>query len=233
MALTASLTKGTVSADGTTTVWNDSTVYGGANPLRTQVAVFLTAKKLNEDLQETSLVVTTFDPELATSFTVTNTDDGWQKLNFVIINNWDGATTYDQYDLVWDTGQNKFYEYINTTPTSGNVVTNTTYWTVVTDPTTKIANVGTAQEADNLVYQVVQNIDDHNTAKCFGNVMIKYSKEYCAPDLDSCDSNTEKWKKRIHTLLTDMRVANTRQLYLEGERAARAASVYCKECGCD
>lgn len=236
MALTANLTFTSVSQDGSQSTLTDSTVYGGANPARNQVAVYLTAFKVDEDLVETALTIAAFDPELATTFTVTNTIDGRYRFKFVIINNWDVATTYDQYDLVWDTTQNAFYEYINATPSSGNAVTNPTYWTTVADPTTKIANVGTAQEADNLVYQILEYIIDYQTAKCYAQVAIEQAKELCEDDCNcgggGCSSKLCKSKNRIRTLLSVMRIANIQQKYLQGERFAREAEKYCSDCGC-
>ncbi len=231
MALTADLTKTGVSVDGTTTTWTDETVYGGANPDRNEVAVFITAYKVNEALEETALTVASFDPESATSFTITNTSDGWQKTYFVIADTWLVGTTYNRDDVVWSASLNQFYEYINATPSAGNIVTNTTYWAVLADPTTKIADVGTAEESGNLIYQVVSTILDYQVAKCYGNVMVRYAIEICG-EYFGCDSELEKTKKRLHTLLTVMRLDNTRQLYLEGERATVLATTYCEDCGC-
>ena len=108
MALTAALTFTSVSADGVTSILTDSTVYGGANPLRTAVAVYLKAYKVDESLIETAQVLASFDPELATTFTMTNGTDGRYRFKFVIVPNWLVGTTFNRYDLAWDTTGNAF-----------------------------------------------------------------------------------------------------------------------------
>jgi hypothetical protein len=235
MALVPNLVFGSVSADGTLSTLSDSTVYGTPNPNRNQVATYLTAYKVDEDLVESALVVDTFDPETVTSFTVTNVVDGRYRFKFVIVDYWSSTPVYDRYDLVWDPAQNKFYEYVNTTPSPGGgsnpVVTDINYWAEVADPTSKIANVGTATEADNLLYQILEKIIDFQTAKCYADIAIAVAKEGCVQDC-SCKNKTVKARDRAHSLLSLMRIADTRQLYLQGERWAREAEKLCSECGC-
>lgn len=234
MALVANPTFSGVSADGTTSTIADSTVYGGAEPLRTAVAVYLTAYKVDEDLVESALTVVPNDtPKLATSFVVTNVQDGRYKFYFIIADDWLIGTTYNQYDIVWDPAQEAFYEYINTSPTSGNLVTDATYWLAVPDPTTKIANVGTASESGNLIYAVIEKIIDFQTAKCYGNAAILVAKDCCDCDGDcSCDERLKSAADKIRILLTAMRVADTRQQYGLGEKLAVEATNYCDDCGC-
>lgn len=233
MALTVYPTFTSVSSDGTTSVITDSTTYGSPNQDRADVAVYLKAYKVSELLVETALTVATFDPETVTSFTVTNGADGRHKFYFVIIDNYAGGTTYTKYDLVWDTTQNAFYEYINASDTSGNAVTDTAYWSVVADPTTKIANVGTALESGNLNYAVIEKIIDYQTAKCWGNAAILVAKSCCdCQDDCQCDARLKKSESKIHSLLTAMRICDTRLQYLQGERFALQAIHYCGECGC-
>lgn len=231
MALVANLIRTAVTVDGSQSTWTDSTVYGTSNPNRNEVAVYLTAQKVNETLVESALTVTTFDPEVVTVFTTTNDIDGHHRYKFVIIPNWLVGTTYNQFDLVWDPTLNAFYEFINSTPTAGIVVADVNYWVIVADPTTKIANVGTISESGNLIYQIVDKIVDYATATCFVKLGIKNAKENCGGDC-SCDNKTYRTFTRIRNLLTSMRLDEAQGLWIAGERAARLAEKYCDECGC-
>ena len=142
---------------------------------------------------------------------------------------WKVGTTFNRYDLTYLSGV--YYQYIFATPTAGNAVTNPTYFSVVTDPATKIADVGGATSPANLIYLVQEKIIDYITAKCYANVAILAAKDSCADDCN-CNSGICKSKNRIRTLLSVMRISDTRQQYLQGERAAREAEGYCSDCGC-
>lgn len=230
MPLIANLTRTAVTSS--TSTWTDNTIYGGANPNRNGVAVYLTAYKVDENLVETPLIVSNFDPELATTFTTTNGIDGYHKYNFVIIDNWLVGTTYNRYDLVWSTTENKFYEYTNATPSAGNLVTNLLFFTEVPDPTIKIANVGTATESGNLVYQVVSKVVSFATSICYIKAASKHAKESCSGSDCGCDSKLGKAYHKIRDLFANMAINESTGQYIDGEKNARLAEKYCDDCGC-
>lgn len=233
MALTAALTRTTVSQDGTTSTWTDETVYGTANPDRNEVAVYLTAYKVDVGQVETALTVTTFDPETATTFTTDNGDeDGWVKYYFVIVDNWLIGTQYEEFDLVWSTTQNAFYEYTNSTPSTGNAVTDTSFWEVVPDPTTKIANVGTDEESGNLIYQVVDKVLSYQTSICYIKAASINAKENCSGETCGCDTKIGRAYHKIRDLFANLPLNEATGEYLEGEKNARLAEKYCVDCGC-
>ncbi len=233
MALTADLVRAIISAPGTSSQWSDETVYGSPNPDRSDVAVYLTAYKVDEDQVETALEVEDFDPETADEFITENTIDGWYKYNFVIIPVWLVGTTYNQYDLVWDTVTAAFYEYINASSSAGNAVTDVNYFTPVADPTVKIANVGIATESGNLIYQVINKVVAFQTSLCFIKSTSKTCKESCSPTSDcTCGSRTAKLATRIRCLFTNLSLDEAQGKFLEGEKNARLAEKYCDECGC-
>lgn len=229
MALIPNLTFTSVSADGTQSILTDSTIYGGSNPNRNQVAVYVYPVKVDEEQVETPLTIASFDPETATTFTVTNTVDGWYQYYFLIVNNWLIGTTYNQYDLVWDTTQNQFYQYINVTPSAGNVVTNLTYWMAVTNPALLI---DTDSEPTNIVFQELGKIITYQTSICFIKAAAKHAKETCNTDSCGCDSRIGKLFHKIEDLFTNMEINSTTELFLEGELNAREVERYCDDCGC-
>jgi hypothetical protein len=231
--MTANLVRNDITAPGTTSVWVDQSVY--TSPARNQVALDLTAFKVDENQVESALSVVTFDPKTVTTFTTTNTTDGWYKYYFIILDDWLIGTTYNKYDLVWSTAQSKFYEYTNATPSSGNAVTNLTYWSPVTSPSLKLKNIGTTSAPGNIRgYQIISKVVSFLTSICFLKAVAAKSKEDCDCDGDcGCGGKTAKLAGRIEDLLTTMEFDEVRGLYIEGERDARLAQKYCDDCGCN
>lgn len=233
MALTADLTRTSyVASSGTESLWTDSTVYGSGNPNRNQVAVYLTAYKVDEDLVETALDVDSFDPETATTFTTDNGIDGWHKYYFVIVNNWLIGTTYNTYDVVWAPSPNKWYQYTAIASTSGHAVTETAYFTEINDPTALIANVGTSSASANLVYEVVNKIISYQSSICFNKAAALYAKQCCDEDCNDCDTRLGRLFNKIFGLFTNLPINETTGQYLQGEKNARLLSNYCDDCGC-
>jgi hypothetical protein len=230
MALTANFTRSAISEANSTFI--DETTYGGANPARAAVAVWFTAYKVDEDLVETALVIDTFDPEVDSPYIVTNGIDGYHKYNFVIVDYWAGGTVYNQYDLVWSTAQQKFYEYINATPASGNVVTDPVYFAEVADPCAKIANVGTALESGNLIYQVIGKIVSYQTSICYIKAASKHAKENCKGADCGCDTRLGKLFHKIRDLFNNMGLNESTGEFIQGERNARLVEKWCDDCGC-
>lgn len=236
MALTPNLTRSSIVSPGTQSNWTDNTVYGGANPLRTAVAVYLTAFKVDENQVETALSVVTNQggsaPKTNSTFITTNGVDGWHRYKFVIINDWLVGTTYNKYDLVWSPTQNAFYEYINDTPSAGNLVTNLTYFSPVSDPTTKIANVGTALNPGNLVYQVIDKVVSFQSSICYLKAASKHAIETCKGSDCGCDTKVGRYYHWIRDLFALLAVNETTGQFIEGERNARLLEKYCDDCGC-
>lgn len=233
MALTADLTRTSYIAEsGTQSLWDDDTVYGSPNVNRNQVAISLTAYKVDEDLVETALDIDAFDPETVTGFTTTNGDDGWHKYYFIIIDNWLIGTTYNQYDVVWSTSLNKWYQYINASSTSGHAVTETAYFTEATDPTAFIADAGTDEEPGNIVYQVINKVISYQSSICFNKAAALYAKQCCEDDCDDCDTRLGRLYNKIVTLYTNLAINETTGQYLLGEQNARVLENYCDDCGC-
>lgn len=231
--LTPDLERTLISEDGTESTFSDSTTYGaGGDPARNAVAIYLTAYKVDEDQEETALTVTTFDPELATTFTVENGDDGWHKYYFIIADNWSVATEYSRYQVVWSTTENKFYQYTNATPSTGNAVTNSIYFTHLPDPTVVIEDIGTDEEPDNIAYQVVDKILREQTSICYLKSQALKAKESCGCDDCGCDSKLTRYATRIRDLFAVLAINESTGQYIEGEKNARLAEKYCDECGC-
>lgn len=230
--MTLSLTRTAYAEDLSTSSWEDTSEYGGLNPDREDGAVYLTAYKVDEDLVETAVTVTAFDPATATTFTTANDIDGHYKYYFIFAIEWNGISTWEQYDVVWSADEEAFYEYINETPSAGNAVTDVNYWAVLEDPTTKIADVGTDEESGNLSYLVVQKVLDIYGSVCRLKSGIQFAKQKCENDDCGCDTRLGKYYTKIRNLFTSLAMYETTGRYTDGEKAARLLEKYCDDCGC-
>jgi hypothetical protein len=232
MALVPIISVTAVSADGSQSTVTDSTTYGAPNQLRTAVAVYATAYKVDEDLVETAVEMVTFDPEVASTFTFTNGVDGWYKIYFIIVDDYSGAVEYSENDVVYYDTNNTFYQYTFATPTTGTVPTTATHWAVLSDPTSVLQDIGTEDEPENISYDVLEYVLDFATAKCYATAVSNLAADGCENDDCGCGSKLGKIVAKLRVLLAAMRVANVREQPLKGEKYARLAEKYCMDCGC-
>lgn len=232
MALTAALTRASIISPGTSSNWTDDTVYGSPNQDRADVAVYLTAYKVNKDLVETPLEVTAFDPATATTFTTENGIDGHHKYYFIIVDDWDIAVEYTKYDIVWDASGEEFYEYINDSPTTGNALADTDYFSPVVDPCALLQNVGTASEPGNVTYQIINKIVDYITSVCYVKAASRHAKENCGGKGCGCSTKLGSSLHKIRDLFNTLTLNESLGQFTEGERNARLAEKWCDDCGC-
>lgn len=231
MALTLDFRISAVASDASYVILTDYTVYGTPNQLRNTVAVAMKAYKVDEDQVESTQVVQAYDPETITAFQVTNTIDGWVRYYVVVVDNFNIATVYNRYDLVWDATGSAFYQYIFPTSSSGHTVSNTTYFSPVTDPTQYIRYVGLTNQVNNISYQVVNVVQRYLAESCYSLIATKVAKDAC---LDDCSPKNTLLNTfvRLDVLLNAAVIDEIDQLYVAGERAMRLAERYCDDCDC-
>lgn len=232
MALTANLVRVAVTDDGSETTWEDQTVYGAPNPNRNEVAVYLTAYKVDKDSVKSPIQVDTINPATDDEFVTQNDVDGWYQYRFIIVNNWLIGTVYNRYDVVWSTAESKFYQYINVTSTSGNAVTNPAYFIELPDPTVVIDDLGTEEEPGNIVYQVINKILSYYTSVCYLKLSSQYAKDHCISGDCGCDNQAYKSLIKIRVLFYNLAFDEVQGKYVQGEKNARLAEKYCSDCGC-
>ncbi len=145
--------------DSFTGTITDQTVYGGANPLRAAGAVYVSGKKLKKDgTLDAAISFTSYDQEVATTFTFTIPKDGWHQFYGVFIRDYDNSKTYAQYEAAYQDTDNITYRAIFPSPFSGVAPPNTTYWEAVSSPVLLVDNVGTPTASPNLEYQIYNRI---------------------------------------------------------------------------
>lgn len=218
MALTIALDLDIASTRTTATI-TDNTVYGvGGNPARSAVGVFLTGYKTDINSNETALVVAgnNTDPETDTSWVITLSDeDGSYKFLFVIIPDYAGGTTYSQYQASFDPATNNVYRSLQ----NGNVgqsLSNTTYWELISDPSSLANNKDTSTESTNITSLVYLRVLSPNGQYEFANQL----SEQCM--CTDCDESEALNDYNIFAMwLDEIDIADSRSEVLKGELACR------------
>jgi hypothetical protein len=222
MALTVDLSVASevVNGDAFTITLDDDTVYGGANPARVDVAVFISGEKIKQDGTADYDVTIDYagstDETDATSFTFDIEDDGRYKIKYAIIPDYDNADAYVAYDVVYSSGI--VYQAIQST--TGNAPPNATYWSIVSEPTALLDDVGTASESGNLAYQEFNQILYPFSKVAFGNAAEDAALECCS----DCERGEDvKLYELLGVYIDGMSICNQREKWQKGERIARAS----------
>lgn len=218
MALTVALGYTAEAINGTsfTGTITDNTVYGGANPLRSAVAVYLTIYKVDQSgVVEYQVTPTAYTPSSATTFTFPVIKDGYYKFKYAIINNYSGAVDYAQYDSVYLSSV-VYQAFAN--PPIATSPPNASYWTVVPDPTTLLDLVGTSTASGNLSYQLFEQVIYPFSKVGFGDASETAALECCS----DCERGEDvKNYEQMGVFVDGMFQCNARGKYLKGEKIAR------------
>lgn len=219
MALTITLTYSNESPSGDIFVGTitDSTTYGtGGNPARAAVAVYLTGTKVKVDSSADYTVdIVTYDPTTASSFAFDIDKDGWYQFYFVVVPDHDNAVTYDIYDAVFYNAV--VYRAIQD-GFSGQLPTNTSFWEVISSPTSLIDNDGTATESGNLQFEIFDQIIYPYSKTKYGDASETAALDCCS---DCERSEQVEMFELARVMCAGMDAANTRQLWAKGEKMAR------------
>lgn len=200
----------------------DQTVYGtGGNPARVDVAVYITGEKIDKDGAAEYDVDMSYgsgtDETDATTFTFDVDEDGRYKFKYAIIENYDNATAYSTYDVVYSSGV--VYQAIQST--TGNAPPNATYWSVVSEPTALLDDVGTASESGNLAYQEFNQIIYPFSKVGFGNAAEAAALECCS----DCERGEDvKLYELMGVFIDAMSICNQREKWTKGEKIARKSA---------
>src|SRR5690606_1396427 len=133
-----------IDIDRTTLTITDATSF--VDPVRGDVAVYFAAAKANVDNEETPITTSGDDPTTDSSWSFQYISDGWYKMRWIAVPNYDVAESYSRYDAVYSGGS------VYRSKTDANVgqsVADTNYWEEVSDPTTLCDNKGTSTESQN------------------------------------------------------------------------------------
>jgi len=222
--LNLTFTSETIDGDSFQGLLTDSTVY--TTPTRAQGAVYLTGQKMKSDnTEDYPLSITTYNPETVTTFTFDITKDGYNKFKFVYIQDYNPATSYAQYDVVYYDSDNLVYRAIE--PTLGNVPTDENFWEPIAIPTSLVDNVGTPSASANLSYQVYERIIYPFSKQGFGTLCSKAALDCCS----DCERGEDVLAyEQLGVYVDGMNIADQRGQYLQGEKIARDAQTALSKC---
>lgn len=211
-----------IQSDRTEAVLEDQSEWGeGSNPARADYAIYLKMYKVDKSGNRQSLTTTadTSDAEVNDGWTFSLTEDGHYQGDLALIPDYNNATAYVQYDAVYSGG----VVYRALGATTGNAPPNATYWEVISDPTSLVANDGTATESANITSSVFNDILTPNTEYEFGNQTLDIAIEF--GDTSSREEDVETYEY-LGVLLDAMWIARTREEWVRGEKYARRAEQF-------
>lgn len=175
----------TIDSDRETVTIVDTTTFGGANPARSTLGVFLSAAKVAYDGTETDLTVTSddSDPETDSEWSFPYTEgDGYYKIRYVAIPDFNTASTYAIYAAVFQPSTDKVYRSRANSNTE-DTLTNTTWFEEITDPTSLADNKDEDNESTNIDSLVYERVLTANSQYEYGNLIA----ENCA--CTDCDDS--------------------------------------------
>lgn len=219
-----------ISSDGKTLQINDQTVYGGANPVRSDLRVWLGIEKLNVDSERTPYSVTknTGDSATATAWTATYTgaSDGWTQMLYVATEEYNAGTTYDIYDAVH--GANGIVYRSKASGNSGNSLGDTTWWEGIAYPEGLALNVGEPNESLNITSLIWNRNFSWNAQTKYADLIA--SNCSCT---DCDDAKIIQPYNEFGFLLNGLILSDQRTASIEGETIARKLqSINVSDCGC-
>ncbi len=230
MALDISLSIDSITSDRTTATLLDNTVYGtSGNPARNTLGVFVDVQKMKYDSTvDQTLVVTPnqSDPATVDSWTFPIPRDGWFRVLFVAPPDYAGGTTYALYDAVYNPSGTNVYRSLQSSNT-GNSLSNTAFWELITDPPQLALNSGEANESLNLASQVYQFI-------LSPNAQLAFSSQIAVTSLEQGDAEREQnvtLYELLGVLSDGLFVRDDRAEYSQGELLARRIQSISVEAG--
>lgn len=202
-----------------TATLTDATVYGGANPARSTVAVFLELWKLDEDAAETAVTVSNSEPETVTSWSFTYTDDGWYRARMYIIEEFSIIVAYTTDDIVYYTDGNLYKAIQDST---GNLPTDTAFFELVTE------YEDTVIDGNNVIAEYYDFVLVEYGKKCAGDANAEWARQQ---DCGSCDKLklTESFLKKRGLVIAIQRFAAISQ-FSKAEELARKLETTCESC---
>lgn len=207
-----------IDSNRTTVTITDATVYGGLNPARSAVGIYIIVQKMNAD----NTVADTYtnvgdaaDPQTDVSWTFELEADGWVRVLMIAPEDYAGGTTYALYDLAQDPATSIVYRS-KQAGNIGNALSNQTYWEVV-DATVAL-NAGEADESANTATTVYSVILIPDAEYGYANLIAETSEECCSVN---CNFETLKELDRVAAMINGCAVHSDRAQYPQGERIAR------------
>lgn len=230
MALSVLISFDSITADRLTGTLIDNTVYGtGGNPARNAVGVFVTGQKMKFDATvDTVLTVTgnNTSPSTDVSWTFNIVKDGWTRFLFAIVPDYAGGTTYALYDAVRNSTTNVVYRSKQST-NLGHALTDTSWWEVITDPSSLASNEGESNESANIASDIYEIVPTPTSEFAFANQIAIASTEGGDADREQ----SVQLYELLAVFVDGMYVRSDRSEFSQAERLARRTQTVATEAG--
>lgn len=207
----------TIASDRSTVTLTDETTYGGSNPARADLRVFVSLYKVDVENESTEITVTgnDEDPQTDSSWLGDYGVDGHYKWLYVAIPQYAGGTTYAQYDAVFDSSTDTVYRSLQASNT-GNSLSDTAWWEEITDPSSLAENEGESNESANITSFIYRRVLSANSQWKFATMVSEQSHNIDYSDLTVLQNIVE-----FDNLLTGASVADARTEVTDGETICR------------
>jgi hypothetical protein len=220
MALEFNPTLFSINADCETFSLIDETVYGGANPLRVDLAVYMTGVKKNNLGDDTPLTIL---PEVTDKFTVAkwaveSSLDGWHSFTMYGLTVWDSGTSYVTGDAIYDNGN--VYKALRAS-TNAPPATSGSDWVAVQE-------LSEINDAGNIEYGLTDINITCRSEICYSKVVSQAALAMCN---NSCDTLLEKHFREVDVLLQGANVKCLQERNAEFETIIRALDNVCEDFG--
>lgn len=160
-----------IDAERTTITITDQTVYGAPNLVRADCAVWFSAAKVSYENVEENVETSGDDdsPSSDSSWSFSySLGDGYWKQRWVVIPEYNVSTEYDAYDAI-ESGGVVYRSKVDSN--TGQSVLNTTYWEVISTPTSLADNKGEDTESENIESFVYERVFTSNAQYAYGNLI--------------------------------------------------------------
>ena len=218
MALNPIITSLSFNSDATEGTITDTTVYGGAEFDRNEVAVYLQLWKMDEDEEETVQTIDNDEPDTNTTWVFDSETDGWYRALITIIPNWVSGN-YAAGNVVYYNGD--LYESI-LLGVGNPVPTNPTYFSPIDFDDEDIL------EGDNITYEYQDYLVIEQGKICAGTAAADWYKEQDCSNCKKTDFASSMFKKRALVIAAQRFAALN--LYSKAEEVARKLEILCESC---
>jgi hypothetical protein len=206
-----------IDPEGETATITDQTIYGGANPLRSALYVYIAAYKVAETNSDVQIALTsnTNDPLTASAWSWEYEVDGWFRFLYAAIPGYNIGTTYDIYNAVADSTTKLVYRS-RSAGNVGHALTDSTYWEPISNPASLANNIDQSNESLNITSAIYQRVLTWNSQTAYSDL----TSENCA--CTDCDDDKIIPPYNLFSLLLNGAiVADEREEYVKGEVICR------------
>jgi hypothetical protein len=223
MAITISLVDPVIDLTANTGLIVDGSTY--TSPTRATCGVYVKVYKLDYTGARSYCTTTpnNNDANTDSQWTFAFSTDGWHQVLYVAPPDYAGGTTYAKYDAVFDP-TNKLVYRSKSAGNVGNAVTNTTFWELISDPTSLALNVGTSTASVNLNTNTsVATLNLLLRPKTKVNFGTKAGDAFLEASSDYKRSQDVRLYELLDLALNAMTIAENRLEFSQGELYARRA----------